>query len=481
MNNRRLAWGTVASVIVSLIKVGLNLVSVPLMARLVGPADYGLFALASPVVSFVLLLAEGGFGISLSRESEENKDVWSTATIFLLGFGLTLGVGLIAWSFVQASIVRQPELRPMMLALSVCPLLLALTVPASARLTRQGRLGIASAVDLVAIIAGISAAVGIALAHGGVWSLVAQPLAYWSVKAILINIAAPSWPQFRFATRHLRPHLQVGGLILSGKFLDTGGRTLETSLVSRFLGNQILGAYAFAGQLPRFLTETIGNSLWGLLYAYTLHNDDPAGLTRTYRLALRVFALSVFPASVFISIVVKPLLDVLMGPRWDAAIFLLKILLVTHAVNSLGGIGSAILYAKGLPRIPFRISIESVTLRILVVVIGCGAGLEWIAIGLGAVDVYLGFRGIFSLRKVMDTPVRVAISAALGPAIMSGVAGMFCWALIRSDFLGSKMPILAATISYVAISSLFYCALLILFERRKVIADFTSVYRLLRR
>jgi len=481
MRNRLLAWGTMTSAIVSFVKVGLQLLFVSLMARLVGPADYGLFALVAPVVTFVLLIAEGGFGISLARESEDNEEVWSTATYFLLGLGVVLGLLLVVWSFIQAPLINQPQLRPMMLALSITPVLLAVTVPAAARLTRQGRLGISSIVDLIAVLFGMAAAVAFALSGGGAWSLVTQPLVYWSIKAVLINVASPSFPKPRFITKHLQPHFRIGALILSGKFLDTGGRTIETSLISRFMGNEVLGAITFAGQMPRFLTESLGNSLWGLLYAYALHNNDAAGLIRTYRLTLRLFALTVLPCVILISVMVKPLINELLGPRWDTAIFMLKILLVSHAMNSLGGIGSSILYARGLAHIPFRISVESVTLRVVVVAIGCWAGMEWMACGLGAVDVYLGARGIGSLSKVMDRPFRIAMSAVAMPCLLGGLSGLFCWQLARLDFAGAWLPAFAATALYMAISFVVFCCLLALFERRRLVEDFTTIYRLLRK
>jgi O-antigen/teichoic acid export membrane protein len=480
MSNRLLARGTLVNLIASVTKVGLQLISVPLMARLVGPADYGLFSLAMPVVTFFLLLAEGGFGISLAREREEDRDVWSTATLFLFGLGVALGIVLIVWSYIQAPLANQPSLPPIMMALSICPVLLAVTVPPIARLTRQARLAVGSIIDLIAVLMGTGLAVAVALTGGGVWSLVAQPVTYWTCKAVLLNIAAPSLPQLRFIPKHLRPHLKVGGLILGGKFLDTGERAAETSIISRFLGAEILGAFTFANQLPRFLTETLGNSLWGTLYAYTLRSENPASLTRTYYLTLRAFSLAIFPGVTLIAVMVKPLLDGLLGPRWDAAAPLLHILLITHAFNSLGGIGAAILFAKGLPRIPFRISVEGIALRLLVVVVGTWLGLFWMAVGLGAIDIFLGLRGIFSLKAVMDYSVRTAASAAAAPVILSAAAGLCCWGLAQSALLDAYFPTLVTVIIYMMISFAVYLLLLVLFERRKLVEEFMMVYRLIR-
>lgn len=481
MSNRGLAWGTAANLLVSVIKVAVQLISVPLMARLVGPADYGLFGLAMPAVTFFLLLAEGGFGISLAREAEEKRVVWSTATLFLLGLGIVLGLVLVAWSLVMAPLANQSQLTPIMFVLSICPLLLAMTVPPSARLTRQARLATGSAIDLFAMLVSTGIAVGFALNGAGVWSLVAQPVAYWALKALLLNLAAPSLPQLRFVPAYLRPHIKVGGLILGGKFLDTGERTIETSIISRFLGVEILGAFTFANQLPRFLTETVGNALWASLYAYSVRGGDAAGLTKTYRLTLRVFALTIFPGVVLISVMVKPLLDNLLGTRWDAAIVVLKILLITHAFNSLGGIGSSILFAKGMPQIPFRISVEGIALRLAVVCTGSWLGLGWMAIGLGAIDLYLGIRGIMSLRAVMPHSVRLATEAVGVPILLSAAAGLICLLLAGWGPLDAHVPELFAAILYMAISFLAYVVLLLAVERRKIVDEFTMIYRLLRR
>jgi O-antigen/teichoic acid export membrane protein len=320
-----------------------------------------------------------------------------------------------------------------------------------------------------------------ALAGNGVWSLVAQPVIYWACKAVLLNIAAPSIPQLRFAPKYLHPHLKVGGLILAGKSLDTCERVVETVIISRFLGAEILGAFTFANQLPRFLTETLGNSLWSMLYAYALRSNELAGLTRTYRLALRVFALTVFPSVILISVMAKPLLDSLLGSRWDSAVVILKVLLITHAFNSLGGIGSAILFAKGLPYSPVRISVEGIVLRLIVVGSGAFLGLEWIAVGLGALDIFLGIRSITSLNAVIDHSVRVAAAAVTVPILLSAAAGLSCWGLARSEVLDPHFPVAAATVIYLIIGSVVYLLLLALFERRKIIDDFATVYRLLRK
>jgi O-antigen/teichoic acid export membrane protein len=481
MNNRMLARGTLTAAAASAVKLGVQVVTLPLMARLVGPADYGLFGLAMPTVMFVLILADSGFGISLAREPESNTDVWSTATWFLLGLGVVLAIAVVLWSIVQAPLVKQPRLPLIMSALATCPILLAIAVPASARLIRQGRIGLGSMLDLVGNLMGVGTAIGLALLGAGVWSLVAQPVVFWMSKAVFSNAMAPFMPKARFNSEHLHPHLKIGGLILGGKVLDTGGRTIEVSLISRYLGAEFLGAYTFANQLPRFLTEAVGNSLWAMLYAYALRTEDRASVVRVSRLALRIFALVVFPGVVIISVMARPLVDTMLGPRWDSAITMLQILLVTQAFNSLGGIGNAVLYARNHAQIPFRISIEGVVLRIGAVALVPWIGFGWMAASLGAIDLYLGCRSIFAACHEMGSSPFVTIASLAVPAATSGLAGLVCWALAQNQITMFGIGGFGATVTYMVAGLLMYGVALVLFDRRQTFDDVKTIYNLLRK
>ena len=76
---RKVAIGAIASGAVNIIKVAIQLLLLPVMARLLGPDEFGLYALALPTVSLVGLLADGGLGATLAREQESSSLIWSSA------------------------------------------------------------------------------------------------------------------------------------------------------------------------------------------------------------------------------------------------------------------------------------------------------------------------------------------------------------------------------------------------------------------
>src|SRR5947209_13323748 len=92
----------------------------PLLAKLIGPHEYGLFGLALPVVMLVMSLADGGLGASLAREKSQNKIVWSSAWWILLLIASVLVPGVIGISYIQSSIVHEPRLPHVIMVLSIC-------------------------------------------------------------------------------------------------------------------------------------------------------------------------------------------------------------------------------------------------------------------------------------------------------------------------------------------------------------------------
>jgi O-antigen/teichoic acid export membrane protein len=480
MSNRRLALGTLTSGVVNVVKIFLQFMTLPLIASLVGPADYGLFGLAMPTVTLMLMLTDSGLGISLAREPESNVDAWSTATWFLLGTGCLLAAFIIVWSIVQAALVHQPRLSAIMTALSVCPILLALTVPASARLTRQARLGTASLADLAGNVLGAAAAITLALLGAGPWSMVAQTVLFWVCRATITNLAAPLRPQFRFVPKYLRPHLQVGGWILGGKLLDTGGRTAEASLIARWLGADFVGAYTFANQVPRYLCEAVGSALWAMLYAYAIRTENRSSSLSVYWLAMRIYAFIVFPCVAIVSVQARPLVDTLLGSRWDSAITMLQILVVTQAFNSAGALGMSLLYATGRARIPFRIDLESACCRLAAVMAEPWIGFSGIALGLGLVDILMFFRRIFAVNRAMEGRPSTMVASLAAPVAASAAAAFFCWLLEFYQFDPIGIPAFGAVVVHMAAGFVLYAVLVGLLERQRIVDDVKIAYKLIR-
>jgi PST family polysaccharide transporter len=168
-SDRKLALAAIASGAVNVIKVGLQLLLLPVMARLLGPGEFGIYALALPTVSFVALLADGGLGATLAREPESSSLVWSSAFWVLLLAGCILALGSSAFGLLLGYIAQQPRVPAMIALLSLSLIFLVLSVSPTARLNRRKNLAVGAAAELAANLIGAAIAVTLAIEGAGAW------------------------------------------------------------------------------------------------------------------------------------------------------------------------------------------------------------------------------------------------------------------------------------------------------------------------
>ena len=473
---RRLAFGTMLMGGANVVKAIVQLLTLPIVARLLGPSDYGLYGLAMPAVFLMLMIADSGLGASLAREPEGNTDVWSSAYWFLLASGILLMLALSGAAFLVADFAHQPRLPPIMMALSICLVFLVLAVPGNALLTRQGRLGVNSIGETLGNIIGAIAAIVLAWRGAGAWSLVAQTLLTYAIRTGFIMVAAPFMPKLHFALVDLRAHLAVGGSILGARLANTGGRTLESVLIARLVGTYFLGAYSFANQAPRFICESVSNALWAALYAQAVQPENEARAVRSYSIVLRVFSLLVFPVAVLIAVDAHRLVLGLLGTRWLSAVFILRVLLVSYALNIAGGFGSALLYAKGRSGIQLRITLEAVFIRLASVAIIPWVGITGMAIGFGIANLEVFLRGTYAVSRHFPLPLRAQFRLMAGPAIASVLVGGL--SLVLAAHLPSGIFF---TIGNMAGCFALYALILGVTEYRMMAADLRALRTLLGR
>jgi len=397
---RRMATNVVVGWIANIVKVCVQLIMFPLMARLLGPSEIGIYALTVPIMSFVFQLADGGLGNSLARESADNHRIWSSAfwALQIMGIALTLGVS--GLGFVIAALAHQPRLPAVMMALSIIFLMVASAVLPSARLTQKGRLAFTPVADMIGNLLGAGIGVYCAFHGYGVWSMVAQYISTYFFRTVVLNVAEFYVPRFHFDVEGLKTHIQMGGAITATRLIDFGGRIIENTQISRVLGAAVLGSFGFANQVSRFLCESASNSIWTNLYYAGLQGDE-AGIRMALMRLSRLLGLVLFPVCGIIVATASTLLPHLLGQKWAGAAWPLAILCAFTPFSVLGSLTSAILYAKGFTRVPVWGAVFQSGGRLAVVMAAGWLGLNMTCLGLGLVLAVQGGGLILFTRDVI--------------------------------------------------------------------------------
>ncbi len=466
---KRLAIGAATMSAGNIFKVGIQAVMLPLMAHLVGPAAYGLYTLALPTITFVMMPSDAGLGTSLAREAPEARAVWSSAFWAVHGLAALLAIGVIAWSFLLGHLMRQPQLPAIMSTLSVTLLLLAANVLPGARLLREGRIHVGAIVDVVATATGAGAALLLAWLGAGTWALVAQYVTAFTVRAAGMNAVAFHAPALTFRPGLLRPHLAFGGAIVCIKLVEYFGRLIETALVSLMLGTSALGLYGFAVQVPRFLCESASNPIWSVLYVLTLQRPQ-AEIEQTFYRLCRGLGLILFPATFLAGAASPEIIALFLGPSWRPVALPLAFLLLTSSFATIGAQTSALLFAKGRSDVQIWISLGMVVGRVLAAASTGLAGLTGAALLLGIVNLAGGYAALaFPARTLGLSPSKVIAGLSL-PCLAALLA-----AASTRMLLGELGPGLLSLSAALVVSSLVYVGVLMATERRRLVEDLAGL------
>lgn len=470
---RRFALNAAAGAFANVAKIGVQLLLLPVMARLLGPAEFGLYALALPMILFFATLADGGLGASLARENETATEVWSTAFWTLLASCTILALVTTGGGFVLANLAQQPRLPGIMALLSLSFPLLALTALPAARLVRRGNLVVHSVADIVSTVVGAVAAIVLAMSGAGAWALAVQYLLGWSFSCIILNAFAFERPTFEFRIASLKAHAAMGGSLIGSRLSELGGRQAENLIFGRVFGSSALGSYTFGNQTSRFLCEAAGNPVWGALYSHALreHSDKIEAL---HAKLSRLLASALFPASALLAASAPWIFDAMLGPRWAAAAVLVQILVPFYALNTVAGQCGAVLMANGRSKSLFWALTGLSVGRVIAFALYPLAGPVGIAWGIDAANAAYALAMFSIIGATTGTSALRLTRELLPPMGASVIAGVVCHAM-----LVSRPESLTWTTVCLAVGGCAFVLGMVSLQGRRLLADAVAIRRIM--
>lgn len=484
---RRLAANLFSGVFSNIIRICLQIVMLPLMARLLGPAELGLYSVAQPMLNFVLLLAEAGIGDSLAREKSDDPVVWSSAFWGLMGMATVMAIGVCIASVVLGNLAHQPRLPEIMLPLSLTLFMVAACIIPSARMMREGNLTPGTIVDFFANLLGVAVAIYMAFHHHGVWAIVGQVLTTCFVRMVGLNILKPVMPHLVFSLKSLLSHSGVGGAILGQRLIETFGGLAERSRVSRGMSGEDLGFYGYANQIGRFFSDAVSNPMWQNLYYISIHKDTDE-VKRHYILSHRIFSLIVFPGAVLLALALPTLVPMVLKDKWTDSTLPIMIMVLSCPFVALGTYHGAVMFAQRRFRIMLLGYTGLVLARIAVVLAFIRFGVTGLTIGLSVVNVaYYAYAVIYVSPKigVRRTDVFAAIVGPFVASVLTGVVFYYLQGLLPAGFVGLGGPLWLPGLLWLIVSGglafLVYPAALFLFDRRRTLDDVASARAIVQR
>lgn len=459
---RRIAFGAAALSAARVFQLGASFLTVPFLARLLEPSEFGLVAIAMAMVALTLAVSDAGLSRSLIRSDNLESDAWSTAHWLIIAGTALLSLLLALFSWPAALFFETPALLPILLALSIIPLMQGfLELPIAALIKRENFMPLAIA-DFASALGGAAAAIGFALAGFGAWALVAQNIVNVLIRAPVILFAAHWKPRWVFNLSALGEHVRFARDTMGYAIMQAISRQVDPFVIGKALGTAPLGLYSVAFRIMNLPAGVIATPVQTALYPrLAVLQDKPAELRALVLAATLGQAALVFPAMAAAAAASTAVFEILLSHRWSAAGFVFSALAVAGMVQVVTNFNSSLLQAIGRTGTRLRLTFEFTILWAIAALIAAQFGLIAVAATFSIVSVLYLPRSLTILLARLQCSMLEYFKVLAAPSL-AALGIIACHALLMNFVTLNNWQELAA----VTVETLAAYALLLIFGRR---------------
>ncbi|WDL95261.1 oligosaccharide flippase family protein [Alicyclobacillus sp. ALC3] len=370
-----------------------------ILARILTPRDFGLYAIIGFFLQFLTLVSDGGIGAGLIQQGRKpRKDTYAIAftLIQLLYFGAC--VLAVPGALLFAHLYRSMSLNIWMIYTFILEFYLSsFRVIPAAKLERSLKYTKLAVVETCEYFSFQVVTVVLAFLGHGVWSFVFGALVSRVVGLVLLYTLSPYMPRLRFERDTARRLMRFGAAMQLANVLSFAQNSISPSFVAFKLGTAAVGFSNFSykvGSYPTYPLNAVRRMMFPLLSRI---QDNEKLFRRTLNDIIRVSNIVLFGTTAVLLGVVPDVVKVVFGSKWMPSVELIYgVLFGTLLLGYTSPIYAAI-QAKGRGRVFLMTS-------------GLSAFVSWI-VAIPAVILF-GYNGLMAmyLSTLLTFPVLLVMA-----------------------------------------------------------------------
>jgi PST family polysaccharide transporter len=351
------------------------------MARLIAPADYGVVAMAAPLIAFAMLFRD----IGLSQATVQRRDLSLEQSSSLFWLNVAVGVVLALLTLAAAPLAKTlyTDGRVTVVVMSLAPLLVmaGATAQHTALMSRHLRFRTLALVEVAGTL--IGAAIGVMAAfHGyGYWSLILMQLANSASTMVGAWVLSPFRPARPCFAKSAIPLVRFGRNVTAFNLVNYFARNLDNVLIGAIFGPAKLAFYDRAYKLMTMPLAQINAPLARVTVALLARlQDNPERYEQAYFKSLLAVLFLTFPIGVIGFVAADEVIHLLLGPAWDEAAPIFAWLALGTLAAPIGSSTSWLFLSQGRTREMFLTGLVSSAIFIASFLTGLAWGPQGVAI-----------------------------------------------------------------------------------------------------
>ena len=357
-------WNFLSVIVVATVQIGYAAI----MARLIAPEAFGLVAMANVILRFGTYFSRMGIGSAIIQKKELTDDDTQAAFTAALVFGLAVTLLIIICAPLGKLIFNDEQVVPVVRVMATTLFITGISTTANSLLRRAFRFKEIAIAEITSFILG-AGGVGFAMAYlgFGTWSLIFSSIAQGIILALICYAYSRHSLKLTFDLNKYKPILAFGSKISIISFLEFVCYNLDSMVIGRIAGAEMLGYYNRANYLVNTPANKISTSLTNVLFpSLSRLQGNKEKLRKAYTSTISVLGTFLFIYAFAVSAASHEIILVILGHHWAPAIPLLSVLAIAVPFSLLKSINGILLEATA--KLNFKIIVLTAYLITLILI-----------------------------------------------------------------------------------------------------------------
>jgi O-antigen/teichoic acid export membrane protein len=400
-----------------------TLASTMLLARLLTPAQIGVFSLCASVTAVAGILRDFGVSEYLNQEKDLTDDKIRAAFGVAIVIAWSIALLILLFRHSVATYYGEPGVADLLAVLSLNFFILPFSSPAFALLSREMAFRKIFVVQILSNAVQSVVAVTLAYRGHGYMSLAWAPVASIAVQTVLVGFFRPRESLLLPGFKAAREVLSYGSMFVASRFIETFTRNAHEFIIAKQVGFAAVGIFSRAFGLIELFNSNVTSAVMRVA-SPSFATDHRAGipLKASFARGTAIFTSIAFPFLGFIVLMAADIIHVLFGAQWDAAAPLARILAIALIPFYLIGLAPHLLAATGHVTRRLKISFWFSPVHLLGVLLASFISLQAVAMVWALSNTVMLAMYVFHLKTVLHSTASELFKPSLASVLVASIS-----------------------------------------------------------
>ncbi|WP_321332108.1 lipopolysaccharide biosynthesis protein [uncultured Bacteroides sp.] len=349
----------------------ISLIVTAVLSRMLSPDDFGVVAIATVIISFFSIFTDMGISPAIIQNKNLTEHDLSDLFSFTAwaGCGISMLFFLASWPI--AAWYGTPILRTLCQFLAIDLFFSSANIVPNALFHKNKEFKFIAWRSFIIQIAGGTLAVGVALAGGGLYALIINPILS---SALLFAISIRKYPQkarWTWGLGALRKIFSYSAYQFLFNVINYFSRNLDKLFIGKYMGMTPLGYYEKSYRLMMLPLQNITYVITPVMHpVLSDFQKDINKLSSSYERIVHLLAFMGIPLSVFLFFNAEEITLIIFGNQWMPSVPIFRILSLSVGVQIILSSSGSIFQASGDTRSLFVCGLFSSILNVTGMLIG---------------------------------------------------------------------------------------------------------------